>query len=465
MADPLSVAGSIAGLVTLTDAVFRGVYKYIKTASDAAGEVKELSNQLKSLAGVLHSLDILAGVLEDDAERATIQICHIRAGSRVLKEIQARIDKAASNLALQADSMNNLLKILNNQSDLKAELSAVCEGVKNLQALTRIELDVKRQQTLDFFLRINPQPNLDTSIRLRHPGTGEWLTESPGFREWLETAGSHMRLYESLRPSNGLPKEPDADNCRDLIEKMAENFDQVIIVVDGLDECGDNTDDVVGLLSDLAEYTANLSMALLSRDEYNINRRLQGSFTKVLVEAHKDDILLYVAAEIDKRIREGKLRIADMDLKDDIMNKLADKADRILTITQLRHAVSVPEAPNTTIDERAIVTEDEISLQCSSLIRKSEDGLHFEFSHFTVREFLERDTLLRNPEFTAYHVSESSSSTTMAIQCLRYLQLKNFRRSPTLDQDAESHYVIQRNGKYPIYLRIGEVIIRCKKIA
>ncbi|RYP53653.1 hypothetical protein DL768_001433 [Monosporascus sp. mg162] len=70
-------------------------------------------------------------------------------------------------------------------------------------------------------------------------------------------------------------------------------------------------------------------MALFSRDEYNINRRLQGSFTKVLVEAHKDDILLYVAAEIDKRIREGKLRIADMDLKDDIMNKLADKADRM----------------------------------------------------------------------------------------------------------------------------------------
>ncbi|RYP45713.1 hypothetical protein DL768_007977 [Monosporascus sp. mg162] len=327
-----------------------------------AGEVKELSNQLKSLAGVLHSLDILAGVLEDDAENATIQIGHIRAGSRVLKEIQARIDKAASkldgksrldfmkqslkwpftksrtkelteelshlqttiNLALQADSMNNLLKILTNQSDLKAELSAVREGVKNLQALTRIELDVKRQQTLDFFLKINPQPNLDTSIRLRHPGTGEWLTESPGFREWLETAGSHMwlsgipgagktvlagaviqqaldraadspkvgvafffcdyknagasflenilgtiasqlarqnadafnalqRLYESLHPSNGLPKEPDADNCRDLVEEMAENFDQVIIVVDGLDECGDNTDDVVGLLSDLAE--------------------------------------------------------------------------------------------------------------------------------------------------------------------------------------------------------------------
>ncbi|RYP73885.1 hypothetical protein DL771_003327 [Monosporascus sp. 5C6A] len=296
--------------------------------------------------------------------------------------------------------MNNLLKILTNQSDLKAELSIVRESAKNLQALTRIELDVKRQQILDFFLRINPQPNLDTSIRLRHPGTGEWLTESPGFREWLETAGSKMwlsgipgagktvlagaiiqqaldrgadlskvgvafffcdyknagtslpenilgaiasqlarqnadafntlqQLYESLHPSNGLPKELDADNSRDLIEKMTENFDQVIIVVDGLDECGDNTDDVVGLLSDLAEYTANISMALFSRDEYNINRSLQGSFTKVMIEAHKDDILLYVAAEIDKRIRDGKLRIADMNLKDEIMNKLADKADRM----------------------------------------------------------------------------------------------------------------------------------------
>jgi hypothetical protein len=64
MADPLSVAGSIGGLVSLGDAVFRGIYHYIKTVKKAEKEVVDLRNEVIALTGILHNLEIVALDLE-----------------------------------------------------------------------------------------------------------------------------------------------------------------------------------------------------------------------------------------------------------------------------------------------------------------------------------------------------------------------------------------------------------------
>jgi hypothetical protein len=57
MADPLSVAGSIAGLVSL-------VYHYVKTVKKAEKEVVDLRNEVIALTGILHNLEIVALDLE-----------------------------------------------------------------------------------------------------------------------------------------------------------------------------------------------------------------------------------------------------------------------------------------------------------------------------------------------------------------------------------------------------------------
>ncbi|KAI0552255.1 hypothetical protein F4679DRAFT_571670 [Xylaria curta] len=623
--DPLSVAASIAGLVTLADAVFRGVFKYYKSASDASNEIKELADRIRSLAGILHSLGILADALEQDGAHSTIQTAHVADATRLLGEIQVRLDKSKPNvsstklgviqqslkwpftktrtkdltekltqqhqligLALHADSLSNLVKLLNNGKDIKTQLASVQLGVENLQMLTRVKVDAERQRILDFFLKVNPQPNLDTSIKLRHPNTGGWLIESLQFQQWIETAGSRMwlsgipgagktvlagamiqkalekgknspqvgvafffcdykdekatvlsnilgamasqlarqsdpafhelkKLYESLNPLDRLTKDPDSDVLHDCLEKIFECFDQIILVVDGLDECGDNTNEVTQALADIPDYSANVTIALASREEYNIDLKLRDSFTKIKVGARKEDLLLYVASEIDKRIKDGRLRINDMDLKDEILTKLSDDADGMfrwvacqldyicgcptdadrrealnelpptleatydrmlrrlnkghprvrhivqkcfqiiglkwttLYIDELRHAISVPDTTDITLKEHDIVTEAEISLQCSCFIRKSENGEEFEFSHFTVREFLERKTLLNDHELAGYYLSESICSATLSQQCLRYLQLKNFDHAPKLDYDGKKEKVLQREDNFPFY--------------
>ncbi|KAI3319862.1 hypothetical protein HD806DRAFT_250841 [Xylariaceae sp. AK1471] len=624
--DPLSVAASIAGLVTLADVVFRGVYKYYKTASDASDEIKELANQLQSLAGILHSLGILADALEQDGTHATIQMTHVSDATKLLGDIQARLNKAARkmsgtklgfiqqslkwpftktrtkelteklaqhhdriSLALHVDSLSNLVELLSTTNDLKIQMSTVKQGVENLQMLTRVEIDAEHQRILDFFLKVNPQPNLDTSIKLRHPGTGTWLTDSLPFQQWIETADSKMwlsgnpgvgktvlagavvqkalekgkssskvgvafffcdykdekstissnilgamasqlarqndqafdelkKLFESLHPRNGLAKDPDSDVLHDCLERIFETFDQVILVADGLDECGNNTDGVTQTLVDLADHSANVSMALLSRKEYMINLRLQdSSFLEIEISAQKEDLLLYVGAEIDKRIKDGRLRINNMELKDEIYTKLSNEADGMfrwvtcqldyicgcptdadrkaalkqlpptldatyerilrrinqghpraqkivqkciqliavdwtkLRTSYIRHLISVPETLNATLDKHAIVTEAEISLLCSSFVRKSEDGRYFEFSHFTVREFFERKTLQSDPELAGYHVSEFICNAALGRQCLRYLQLRNFDHKPELDNEAQTEHALKRNQKFIFY--------------
>lgn len=60
MADPLSVAASIAGLLALADSAFRGVFRYSKAVSSAQDDVKALGTELRSIASVLHGVKLLA---------------------------------------------------------------------------------------------------------------------------------------------------------------------------------------------------------------------------------------------------------------------------------------------------------------------------------------------------------------------------------------------------------------------
>ncbi|KAI1161157.1 hypothetical protein F5B18DRAFT_462870 [Nemania serpens] len=623
--DPLSVAGSIAGLVTIADAVFRGVYKYYKTASDASTEIKQLADRLRSLAGILHSLGILADALAQDSTHPTIQMTHISDAAKLLGEIQSRLDRSQTkmsgskfgtaqqsikwpftktktkeleeklaqqeemiSLALQADSLKNLVTLLSTSKDIQRQLEAVQVGITDLQMLTRVEVDAERRRILDYFLKVNPQPNLDTSLKLRHPGTGQWLTESLQFQQWIETAGSKMwltgipgagktvltgamvqkamekgksspkvgvafffcdykdpkatvlsnilgamasqlahqsdqtfdelkKLFKLLQPCDGLPRDPDPDVLLDLLEEMFKYFDQAILVIDGLDECGDNTDEITQTLANIAEYSTNVTMALVSRDEYNIDLKLRESFTRIPVGARREDILLYAASEIDKRMKDNTLRIVNVELKDEILTKLSNEADgmfrwvtcqldylcgcatdadrrealrelpptlnktyeRILRrinqghprvrqivqkcfqiigpksdrlhIDDLRWLVSIPDTLNTICDENDIVAEAEIALRCSSFIRKSEDGGFFEFSHFTVREFLGSQKLLDDQEFAGYHVSELIHYATLTRLFLKFLQLGNFDYKSHLERDEQIKHAVERNQHFSIY--------------
>lgn len=437
MSDPLSVSASIAGLISIAEPVFRAVFRYARAAKNAKGDIQALADEINALTTILRSLQALALELEaeGDAFDPVLRIHYLNHYKKTLDKIKQRVEKATDSfnrsrlesigrqlkwpfsaseteellselsrhketitVALSADSMHKLQLSLSKVDELGKQASSIIEAAKKIQINTQIDIDDRKQRVLDYFMKVNPQPNLEMSIKLRHAMTGLWLTESPPFSQWLETPGSKLWLsgipgagktvlagsviqeafahsytvdevsvgfffcdyknaatwdaanilgavasqlarqkneafdilqgyYDELHPPRGLSKTPGPEELRARIGKMSELFGQTIIIIDGLDECGDSTDVVVEILTELAAYAAKVSMALFSRDHYNIRFRLESNFEHIPIAAHTEDIKLYVGAELEKRIRTRQPQPTNMEIKDEIFETLVNRAE------------------------------------------------------------------------------------------------------------------------------------------
>ncbi len=119
-----------------------------------------------------------------------------------------------------------------------------------------------------------------------------------------------------------------------------------------------------------------------------------------------------------------------------------------LSILQLQQALSTPETSDSWLADSDLISEQEIARLCIGLIRKSQDGEHFEFAHYTVWEFLVEEAL--NEEHTMrYHLFETRGYPVIATQCLRFLQLQDFNRR--LKKSKVKDEIAQRTRDYPFY--------------
>ncbi|KAI8311770.1 hypothetical protein K4K61_011448 [Colletotrichum sp. SAR11_59] len=425
MADPLSIAVSIAGLISLADVVFIRLVKFGRSVKNAEKEIQNLSKEINLLGGALDSLARLARALQDGDFDTNLRMHSIEDCSDTLNEMKKKLEKWETsssstkqklvwpftkdrvqawleelsqhktniNLALSANSLDAMLRLLSQEENHATEILAEIKETRKITS--RIHQDSERQKVLDFFLKYNPQQNYDMSMRLRHPRTGLWLQRLPEFQHWISTPNSKLWLkgipgagktvlagsiieaalrriteatssafffcdykeantqiienilgalayqlaiqkenayaileqyHNELHPNNGLPKQPTRRALQKVLRKMLELFDHTYLIIDGLDECGNSTNEVVETLSEISEDTDHISIALLSRDEDEIRDRLQGSFTPIEIAAHKGDVTEYVTAEIEERIRTRRLRIGSLDLKGEILQGLIDGA-------------------------------------------------------------------------------------------------------------------------------------------
>ena len=143
-------------------------------------------------------------------------------------------------------------------------------------------------------------------------------------QSFVKLQASYAKHNPPDRPSVAL----DLEELRDLLVEMASSFDDAMIVVDALDECGTHNSFITKLLSSLNKSgeASNIKTLFLSRDEQDIREILE-DYSQISIAARSSDLKIFVGAEIECRTRNRDLRIKDQSLKQDIMERLVEGAD------------------------------------------------------------------------------------------------------------------------------------------
>lgn len=433
MADPISIAASVAGLLALADNLVQRTFKYVAAVRQSKTELSNLASELAKLCGVLKGVENVARELEglppdtisqsenfmdckqtleklnavlgkhNDLNEPDFSIGKLRSKLRwpftkaetvdLIAEVQRHQQRIE--LALSADSITVMLHALSKQQETTTELEDLRNDIHdNIEAQASIQLSNDRKELLSSLCPVNPKVAQQLNLKSRHPGTCSWVLETIEFKNWMASTNAILWLYgipgagksvaaasiiakiEDVRtPSRPLAYfycdyksantkilstilcsliaqicaqnkpslaavEKFAENCGhstksiissnpeellNLIFTIAQFFESVAVVVDGLDECGDSMGEVVELLSKLGRSGSNIRALYLSQDLPEIKNAFEQD-PKVLIAAQPGDIRLYVLAEIERRTKRRSLRLKDPTLEAVIIETLVSRS-------------------------------------------------------------------------------------------------------------------------------------------
>ena len=112
---------------------------------------------------------------KDQLVEAALRSLKLPFSSSETKELLAEVGrhKATIGIALSADNMAALLRALSRQDKLGDDIQDIMSKLKARWAVeTRTALNKECQEILHFVGKIDPFPNHETYLKLRHPLTG-----------------------------------------------------------------------------------------------------------------------------------------------------------------------------------------------------------------------------------------------------------------------------------------------------
>ncbi|MCJ1432343.1 hypothetical protein MMC27_001699 [Xylographa pallens] len=134
--------------------------------------------------------------------------------------------------------------------------------------------------------------------------------------------------YENCSLNGGRPDRPNEATLCKLLKSISRKFDEVTIVIDGLDECGSAAEtfevdrpQFVLTLATLHNATFhNIRLLILSRDEVDIRAGLR-DFPSISIAAKLEDLRRYVDT------MSSKLKVKDQVLRHEMIETLANGAE------------------------------------------------------------------------------------------------------------------------------------------
>ena len=224
MSDPLSVAGSVVGLITLGIQVTRSLIDFYTSYKHQDSEIAGMAERLERLLIILQSLEkVLSNRKFQVDEKSLIDSIEtsIKSCDELIQELQGECQKfiqttsygiqavfrVAGRRATYPFRQSTLQKLDEDIGDIRANLS-IAMDVLQLTDNQRIQDDITDVKLLLNLVRTN---QISANIRLwlnapdatvnhnaafakKHPGTGIWLVRSPTFATWLIEDNSFLWL-------------------------------------------------------------------------------------------------------------------------------------------------------------------------------------------------------------------------------------------------------------------------------
>jgi ankyrin repeat domain-containing protein 50 len=237
MADPLSVAAAVAGLISLGIQVTRGLVVFYTTCKDQDERIVRIVRRLENLLKTFGNLDQALQNRQfkadevDQLESVAIAVENCRdiitelqielekfsstseKGNTTKKGIQAAAKRAGRKLAYPFRE-STLQKLDEDISEFRSNV-LVALNVLQLKVFDDVQQDTANLAALvnlmrtshlsdaarDWLKAPDPFSNYNESCRKRHPRTGLWLVNGPVFQRWLEE--HHSFLWMHGRPGCG----------------------------------------------------------------------------------------------------------------------------------------------------------------------------------------------------------------------------------------------------------------------
>ena len=224
MADPLSVAGSVVGVISLGIQVTTSLVNFYNSYKGRESDIIHITEKLDGLLVILQSVKTtLLGRKFHVDERSLIQSIEtsIKSCDEMIQELQqecqkirapssrgttAAIKRAGRRLAYPF-RQSTLLKLDEEIDELRANLSTALDvlQLKDNQRMwdditdMNVRLDLVRASQVSSDLRDwlkAPDAFYDHNVAVakKHPGTGAWLVESENFSNWMAEGNSMMWL-------------------------------------------------------------------------------------------------------------------------------------------------------------------------------------------------------------------------------------------------------------------------------
>lgn len=434
MADPLSIAASIAGLITITQAGLAGLHSLVTVVKEYDQNMIKL---LQELAAIEQLLQLLRNALPDYSDRvlpgnpAFEPLRLLQTTLQDIEKLKPKDSKREKALWITLRKDKTLTEFLQQLERHKNTISSLLsvhqvdllrEGLSG-QATMSSKIDSfhddwyvantkhERKELQQFYHSDHPYRLFRSAQKLHQEHTGGWFVNGTIFKNWIQSGGGKLWIYgiagagktvlsslairyahqhiQSRKSAaviyffcdNSIPESQDAkviigsliyqlansnrdalmrldelhekrsnpslslksdelDTLHIIFQEIATYFEDVSVIIDGLDEC-ENFKEVSEQLICLAADNLPTRLLFFSRDEIEIRNTLT-SFHPESIAANNDDIKLYVASQIALHTQQtnGDLSVESQDVKDRVRERLALGAQGSYVTTHSRSIFS-----------------------------------------------------------------------------------------------------------------------------